>query len=204
MLRCLGSGAGWPSLGTVLSSEWASLALPGVSAAVGLLVSPLPGSPPWAPGDASGGPPGNHSNVPARSGSPECEVGRQVHLANWFQGTGVGHKVTGQQVSLLLWSPSSRLSPPKRAELPLVFQPSSPVFSQHLSRTRKTEPARTKVLCLTLARASKPVNITQNRSENRRGLTSQGQLRGEETDPTLLSRVPGVPRTGLVYTLGSG
>ena len=151
MLRCLGSGAGWPSLGTVLSSEWASLALPGVSAAVGLLVSPLPGSPPWAPGDASGGPPGNHSNVPARSGSPECEVGRQVHLANWFQGTGVGHKVTGQQVSLLLWSPSSQLSPPKRAELPLVFQPSSPVFSQHLSRTRKTEPARTKVVCSPLA-----------------------------------------------------
>ena len=45
MLRCLGSGAGWASLGTVLSSEWASLALPGVSAVVGLLVSPLPDSP---------------------------------------------------------------------------------------------------------------------------------------------------------------
>ena len=45
MLRCLGSGAGWASLGTVLSSEWASLALPGVSAAVGLLVCPLPDSP---------------------------------------------------------------------------------------------------------------------------------------------------------------
>ena len=45
MLRCLGSGAGWASLGTVLSSEWASLALPGVSAAVGLLVSRLPDSP---------------------------------------------------------------------------------------------------------------------------------------------------------------
>ena len=36
--------AGWASLGAMLSSEWASLALPGVSAAVGLLVSPLPGS----------------------------------------------------------------------------------------------------------------------------------------------------------------
>ena len=45
MLRCLGSGAGWASLGTVLSSEWASLALPGVSAAFGLLVCPLPDSP---------------------------------------------------------------------------------------------------------------------------------------------------------------
>ena len=44
VLRCLGSGAGRASLGAMLSSEWASLALPGVSAVVGLLVSPLPGS----------------------------------------------------------------------------------------------------------------------------------------------------------------
>ena len=48
---------------------------------------------------------------------------------NWFQGTGIGQKVNGQQVRLRLCSPSSRLSPPKRTELPLVFQPSSPVFS---------------------------------------------------------------------------
>ena len=40
-----GLGLGWASLGTVLSSEWASLPLPGVSAAVGLLVSPLADSP---------------------------------------------------------------------------------------------------------------------------------------------------------------
>ena len=55
MLRCLDSGAGQASLGTVLSSEWASLALSGVSVAVGLLVCLPPGSPPWAPGDPSGG-----------------------------------------------------------------------------------------------------------------------------------------------------
>ena len=48
---------------------------------------------------------------------------------NWFQGTGVGQEVSGQQVRLLLPPPSSRLSPPKRTELPLIFQPSSPVFS---------------------------------------------------------------------------
>ena len=36
--------------------------------------------------------------------------------------------------------------------------------------------------------------ITQNQSENRRGLTSQGQLWGEETVTTLLSRIPGGPR----------
>ena len=63
---------------TVLSSVWASLALPGVSAAVMLPVCSLPGSPPWAPGDPSGGPPGNHSNFPSHSG----RVGRQVHLVN--------------------------------------------------------------------------------------------------------------------------
>ena len=125
VLRCLDSGAGQASLGTVLSSEWASLALSGVSVAVGLLVCPPPGSPPWAPGDPSGGLPGNHSNFPAHSGW----VGRQVHLVNWFQGTGVGQKVNRQQVRLLLRPPSSQLSPPKRTELPLVFQPSSPVFS---------------------------------------------------------------------------
>ena len=45
MLKCLGSGAGQASLVTVLSSEWASLALPEVSAVVGLLVCPLPDSP---------------------------------------------------------------------------------------------------------------------------------------------------------------
>ena len=42
-----GLGLGWASLGAVLSSEWASLALLGVSAVVGLLVCPLPDSPPW-------------------------------------------------------------------------------------------------------------------------------------------------------------
>lgn len=113
-----GLGLGWASLGTMLSSEWASLALPGVTAAIGLPVCPparftFPG----APGDPSGGPPCNHSNFPAHSGL----VGRQVHLVNWFQGTGIRHKVNGQQVRLLLCSPSSPLSPPKRTELPLVF-----------------------------------------------------------------------------------
>ena len=68
------------------------------------------------------------------------------------------------------------------------------LFSQHLSGTRKTESARIKVVCSPLAWAFKPAKITQNHSENRRGLTSQGQLRGEEMDSTLLSRIPGGPR----------
>ena len=118
---------GWGGLlwVTVLFSEWASLALPGVSAAVGLLVCSLPGSPPWGSWRPLRWLPGNYSNVPAHSGW----VGRQVHLANWFQGTGIGQKVNGQQVRLRLWPPSRRLSAPKRTELPLVFQPSSAVFS---------------------------------------------------------------------------
>ena len=40
-----GLGLRWASLGTVLSSEWASMALPGLSAAVRLIVFSLPGSP---------------------------------------------------------------------------------------------------------------------------------------------------------------
>ena len=74
---------------------------------------------------ASGGLTSIYSNFSAHSGLIE----RQVHLVNWFQGAGIRQKVNGQQVRLLLGSPSSRLSPPKRMELPLVSQPSSPVFS---------------------------------------------------------------------------
>ena len=110
---------------TVLSSEWGSLALPGVSAAVRLLVFLSQIHLPWGSWRPLRWLPGNHSNFPSHSG----RVGRQVHLVNWFQGTGVGQKVNRQQVRLLLCSPSTRLSPPKRTELPLVFQPSSPVFS---------------------------------------------------------------------------
>ena len=179
----------------MLSSEWASLALPGVSAAVGLLVSPLPGSPPWAPGDASGGPPGNHSNVPARSGSPECEVGRQVHLANWFQGTGIGQKVNGQLVRLRLCSPSRRLSPPKRTALP-----SSPVFSapQWGEKDRACQ-NQGSVFTSSVSFQTRE-KITQNQKAKRR--TSLKQLRGEEADPTLLPTIPGVYRNPFISTLG--
>ena len=124
---------------------------------------------------------------------------RQVHLANWFQGTGIRQKVNGQQVRLLLCSPSCWLSPPKRTELPLVSQPSSPVFSA--PQQDEKEPARTKVVCSPLAWAFKAAKITQIQSENRRVLTSQGQLRGEEMVPALLSRIPA---SWLVHTLGAG
>ena len=111
---------------TVLFSEWGSMALPGVSVVVGFVVFlPARFTFPGAPWDSSGGLTSNYSNVPAHLGL----IGRQVHLVNWFQGTGIGQKVNGQQARLLLWPPSSRLSPRKGTELPLVFQPSSPVFS---------------------------------------------------------------------------
>ena len=71
-----GLGLGWASLGTMLSSEWASLALPGVTAAIGLPVCPparftFPG----APGEPSGGylvitPMFQHIQVSREAGSP--------------------------------------------------------------------------------------------------------------------------------------
>ena len=112
--------------GTVLSSEWASMALPGLSAAVGLIVFSLPGSPSLGLVET---PQVGYlviiSIFPAHSGW----VGSQAHLVNWFQGTGIRQKVNAQQVRLLLCSPSSQLSPPKTTELPRVFQPSSSIFS---------------------------------------------------------------------------
>jgi len=47
VLRCLGSGAEVASLGDVPSSEWGSMALPRVSAAVGLSVFPPEVHLPW-------------------------------------------------------------------------------------------------------------------------------------------------------------
>ena len=49
--------------------------------------------------------------------------------------------------------------------------------------------------------AVKTVNITQNQREERR--TSLGQASGEETNPTLLSAIPGDYRNPLVSTLGA-
>ena len=60
---------GWGGLlWELCSPEWASLALPGVSAEVRLLVCSLPGSPPWGSWRTLRWLPGNYSNVPAHSG----------------------------------------------------------------------------------------------------------------------------------------
>ena len=71
---------GGPLWVTVLFSEWASTALPGVSAEVGLAVFPCAGFTfPRRPGDSSGGLLGDYFNFSARTFRL---VGRQVHLMN--------------------------------------------------------------------------------------------------------------------------
>ena len=102
---------------------------------------------------------------------------------NWFQGTGIRQKVNEQQVRLLLCSPSSWLSPLKRTKLLLVFQPSSPVFSQQLSGTRKTEPARTKVVCSPLAWAFKPAKNHTEPEWKQEGPDFSGTIVGRGNGP---------------------
>ena len=125
VLRCLGLGLRWASLGN-RALLWVEFHGPPGGQCCGRACSlSAASSPSWGSWRPLRWLSGNHSNFPAHSGW----VGRQVHLVNWFQGTGILQKVNGQQVRLLLWSPFSRLSPPKRTELLRVSQPSSPVFS---------------------------------------------------------------------------
>ena len=132
--------------------------------------------------------PGNHSNSPARA----WWEGRQVHLLNWLQGTWIRWKASGQQVKLLLWSPSSWP--------PLLSRDQACawcVFCEHLSGTRKDRACKNLgSLFNIIMTALKTVTITQNQREKRR--TSLGKLRGEKTDPTLLFTVTEVYRNSLV------
>ena len=80
--------------------------------------------------------------------------------------------------------------------------PASGVFSQHLSGTRKDRACQNQGSVFNIIKtAVKTVNITQNQREERR--TSLGQASGEETNPTLLSAIPGDYRNPLVSTLGA-
>jgi len=93
--------------------------------------------------------PGNYSNSAAGS----LLEGRQVHLVSWLQGTWIRQKANGQQVRLLLWSPSSwrpssaETRPPPR--LPALHLE---CFLNTSVGQERTEPARTKVVCSTLSR----------------------------------------------------
>ena len=124
---------------SVLSSEWGSMALPGATAAVGLPVFLLARFTfPGPHGDISGGLLGHYSNLPVHS----VWVGRHVLLRHWFQANGQW----AVDEFAVLW---------RQLSCPSSFSPAF-LFSQHLSGTRKTQPATTKVVCSTLAWTLKP------------------------------------------------
>ena len=126
-LRCLGPGAEVASLGNVLFSE--GVPWPSQGSVLQWAESfPLPFTFPGVPGHSSGGLPSNYSNFPAHSGW----IGRWVDLVNWLQGTWIRQGVNGQQVRLLLCSPSGQPSLLSRDQTcPLFSSPASGVFSQH-------------------------------------------------------------------------
>ena len=95
------------------------------------------------------------------------------------------------------------IPPQERLDPALVSQPCVwCVFSQHLSGTRKDLACQNQGSVFNIIMtAVETVNITQNQREERR--TSLGQASGEETNPTLLSTIPGDYRNPLVSTLGA-
>ena len=77
------------------------------------------------------------------------------------------------------------------------------LFSHHLSRTGKTEAARTKVSVQLKHELSNLQKIAQNQSEDRRGLASQGPLRGGARTLPFFPGSQEAPGAWLVYTLGA-
>ena len=128
--------------------------------------------------------------------------GRQVHLVSWLQGTRIRQKANGQQVTLLLGSPSSRSSLLSRDQTcPSSPSPAPGVFSQHLSGTRKDRACQNQGNVFDIIMTGvKTVNITQNQRERRR--TSLGQC-GERRPTLPLSAIPGGYRSPLISTLGA-
>ena len=118
-----------------------------------------------------------------------------------MQGTRIRQKAKGQQVRLLLWSPSSRPSLLSRDQTcPSSPSPAPGVFSQHISGPRKERACQNQGSVFNIIMtAVKTVIITQNQREERR--TSVGQVWGEETDPIFLSTITGGYRNPLISTL---
>ena len=111
--------------------------------------------------------------------------------SQWAAGE-VAAVISFQLTSLLSRDQTSPSSP----------SPASGVFSQHLSRTRKDRACQNQGSVFNIIKtAVKTGNITQNQREEMR--TSLEQVWGEETDPTLLSTIPGGYRNPLVFTLGA-
>ena len=110
--------------------------------------------------------------------------------SQWAAGE-VAAVISFQLTSLLSRDQTSPSSP----------SPASGVFSQHLSRTRKDRACQNQGSVFNIIKtAVKTGNITQNQREEMR--TSLEQVWGEETDPTLLSTIPGGYRNPLISTLG--
>ena len=111
--------------------------------------------------------------------------------SQWAAGE-VAAVISFQLTSLLSRDQTSPSSP----------SPASGVFSQHLSGTRKDRACQNQGSVFNIIKtAVKTVNITQNQREEMR--TSLEQVWGEETDPTLLSTIPGGYRNPLVFALGA-
>ena len=110
--------------------------------------------------------PGNYSNSPAQA----WREGRQVHLVSWLQGTWIRQKAKGQEVMLLLWSPSSQPSLLSRDQTsPSSPSPASGMFSQHLSGTIKDRACQNQGSVFNIIMtAVETVNITQTQREETR------------------------------------
>ena len=78
--------------------------------------------------------------------------GRQVYLVSWLQGTWTRRKANGQQVRLLLWSPSGLLSLLAESRpAPLLPALRLACFLNTSVEQERTKPARIKVVCSTLS-----------------------------------------------------
>ena len=158
------------------------MALPVVSSATGVVVFPHARlTCPEDHGDSSSGLIGNYSSFSAHS----VWVGREVPLANWFQGTGIRQKTNGQQVWLLCdhvpvgrpCSADTRPAP-RLLALGLVYFLNTSVGKQ------RTEPAGTKAVCSTLSwQLLKELVSERTKGQERRTSLGREKLPGTQEDP---------------------
>ena len=116
-----------------------------------------------------------------------------------MQGTWIRQGVNGQQVRLLLCSPSGQPSLLSRDQTcPLSSSPASGVFSQHFSGKIEDQACQNQSVCPTLSCCYKN---GQYHTEPKGKEDFSGKVWGEGTNPALLSTVPGGYRNPLISTL---
>ena len=121
---------------TVFSAEWGSMVLPGMRTAVGFIVSPpRQVHPPWGSWRLLRRATWELSQFP----STFVWGARLVCLVSRFQGTGSGTQSWAAGEFAAVTSFRSTVSSENNRAAPF-FQPSSPLFSQHLGGTRKRPP----------------------------------------------------------------